>query len=222
MADGKRATTRGIFYWVLVGGALSLAAITIGFSVFANAIGSLEQPAALRPADAIVVLTGGQKRLAPALMLLDDGKGKKLLISGVNPSTTMSDIRKIAPIKPELYDCCITLDRKALDTIGNAKQSVEWITKNAFKKIILVTNNYHMPRSLIEIRRVAPDLDIQPYAVVNSDISNGQWLKSPGAFRVIALEYAKYIATRLHLLSSISNQSPDVMQASTTSVKLKN
>lgn len=221
MADGERAKPRSIFYWIVLSGALALAAITIGFSVFANAIGSLEQPVALRPADAIVVLTGGQKRLSPALMLLNEGKGKELLISGVNPSTTMDDIRRIASIKPELYECCITLDRKALDTIGNAKESVRWIRDNGFEKIILVTSNYHMPRSLIEIRRIAPNLDIQPYAVVNSDISNGRWLKSPEAFRVIALEYAKYIATRLHILSNLKSTSPDIMQASTTGVKLK-
>ena len=106
-------------------------------------------------------------------MLLDEGQGRKLLISGVNPSTTMNDIRRITAINANLYDCCITLDRKAMDTIGNAKESIEWIKANGFEKIILVTNNYHMPRSLIEMRRLAPDLDIQPYAVVNSDIRAG-------------------------------------------------
>lgn len=215
MADGEHAHSRGIKYWILIGGALALAALFIGFSLFANAIASLEQPAELKQADAIVVLTGGQKRLAPALKLLDQGKGKKLLISGVNPSTTMADIQKVTTINPDLFECCITLDHKALDTIGNAKESVQWITDNGFQKIILVTNNYHMPRSLIEIRRVAPTLDIQPYAVVNSDISQGQWLKRPEAFRVIALEYAKYLATRLHLLSSLNNGNPRTMQAST-------
>ena len=215
MADGERVKSRGKLYWVLIGGALALAALFIGFSLFANAIGSLEQPVELKQADAIVVLTGGQKRLDSALMLLDQDKGQKLLISGVNPSTTMADIRKISTIKPELYDCCITLDHKALDTIGNAKESVEWIKENGFQKIILVTNNYHMPRSLMEIRRVAPELDIQPYAVVNSDISQGQWLKRPKAFRVIALEYVKYLATRLHLLSSLSPQNPKTLQATT-------
>lgn len=221
MADGERGKSRGIFYWVLIGGALALAALFIGFSLFANAIGSLEQPVELKQADAIVVLTGGQKRLGPALRLLDQGKGKKLLISGVHPSTTMADIRRISTIKPALYDCCITLDHKALDTIGNAKESVEWIKENGFTKIILVTNNYHMPRSLIEIRRVAPSLEIQPYAVVNSDISQGQWLKRPEAFRVIALEYAKYLATRLHLLSSLNPQNPNTLQAAATSNALK-
>ena len=43
-------------------------------------------------ADGIVVLTGGTSRVSDALELLASGRGKRLLITGVNPGTTTGDI----------------------------------------------------------------------------------------------------------------------------------
>lgn len=204
MTCGDSAKMRNILRWMLIGTALLLAGLFIGFAVFANAVGSLEQPATLQKADAIIVLTGGQKRLEPALELLGQGKGAKLLISGVHPTARMEDIRRISNLDPDLYDCCIELDRVAQDTIGNATEGADWAKQNGYDTIILVTSNYHMPRSLIELQRADPDLTILPYAVVNTDISNGRWATHPEAFRVIAIEYAKYLASRLKLMRQAS------------------
>ncbi len=49
-------------------------------------------------ADGIVVLTGGASRIEDAIQLLAQGNGRRLLISGVHPST--SD-RAIAQLRPE-------------------------------------------------------------------------------------------------------------------------
>src|SRR5690349_20970587 len=43
-----------------------------------------------RPADGIVVLTGGASRITDAIELLAAGRGKRLLISGVHPTTSSS------------------------------------------------------------------------------------------------------------------------------------
>ena len=45
-----------------------------------------------RKADGIVVLTGGTSRITDALELLAAGRGRRLLITGVNPGTTTADI----------------------------------------------------------------------------------------------------------------------------------
>ena len=61
------------------------------------------------------------------------------------------------------------------------------------KTIILVTNNYHMARSLLELQRLDPRLTIAPYPVVNSDLSNGKWMMQPEVVRVLLAEYMKYL-----------------------------
>jgi len=50
-----------------------------------------------RNADGIVVLTGGTSRVSDALELLSSGRGKRLLITGVNPGTTTASTTTIPP-----------------------------------------------------------------------------------------------------------------------------
>ena len=50
-------------------------------------------------ADAIIVLTGGVKRLAAGFDLLVAGRSNLLFVSGVNTSVKLSDIQKISKIK---------------------------------------------------------------------------------------------------------------------------
>ena len=45
-------------------------------------------------ADGIVVLTGGEHRLAEAARLLAEGRGKRLLISGANRMTSRDDLQR--------------------------------------------------------------------------------------------------------------------------------
>ena len=59
-----------------------------GFLAFAAAIPeTVRDPD--RPVDAIVVLTGGDSRLAEGFALLDQGLAKKMLISGVSNGVDM-------------------------------------------------------------------------------------------------------------------------------------
>src|SRR5262245_9694277 len=48
-------------------------------------------------ADGIVVLTGGSSRVADAIELLSEGRGKRLLITGVHRATTTAEIARLAP-----------------------------------------------------------------------------------------------------------------------------
>ena len=76
---------------LLVGGSLAFLG---GFAAFATHIARLTTPTDLPSADAIIVLTGGEKRLTAAVDLLEAGKGKRLLISGVHPKARLSDLRR--------------------------------------------------------------------------------------------------------------------------------
>ncbi len=168
-------------------------AFGIGFGWFANHVSHLATPADPQKADAIIVLTGGQSRLDAGMSLLAMGKGERLLISGVHPSASRRQLQKATGGDKKLFSCCVDIDRAALDTIGNAEESAKWVETHAYGSVILVTNNYHMPRTLLEMGRLLRDARLEPYPVVNSNLENGEWLTKPEALRVLFTEYNKYL-----------------------------
>ncbi len=170
-----------------------LAAFLIGFAYFSENVARMGEPDEVNPADAIVVLTGGQSRIEAALDLLKRNKGERLLISGVNADTTKSALRNALGADKRLFECCVDIGYEAKDTVGNAAETQTWLTDHKYQDIILVTNNYHMSRSLLEMQRIDPRLTIAPYPVVNSDLTNGKWMLDPDAVRVLLAEYMKYL-----------------------------
>jgi len=173
----------------------ALAALFMGgFVLFAHHIGALAPPQEPQSADAIIVLTGGQSRIDAALDLLRSGKGRRLLISGVNPMADADDLRAATGAEKTLFNCCVDIDHAALDTVGNAEESAKWMQANAYDSVIVVTSNYHMPRSLLEMRRHVQAADVQPYPVVNTPIATGDWLTKPHVLRLLFKEYTKFLA----------------------------
>jgi uncharacterized SAM-binding protein YcdF (DUF218 family) len=166
----------------------------VGFGLFAGHISSLATPDTPEKADAIIVLTGGQARIDAAVALLKSGVGQRLLISGVNPLADRDDISAMTGGDKQLFACCVDIDHAALDTIGNAEESAKWVTSHAYSRVILVTNNYHMPRSLLEMRRLMGSAELVPYPVVNARHDGSNWLTQPDALRVLFTEYMKYLA----------------------------
>ena len=192
------APARRLPFVVHVVWALSVIGIVLfagGFIVFASHVSRLDMPAEPRTADAIIVLTGGSARIDTGVELLMAGKGQRLLISGVNPMARVEDLRRVTGGDRELFACCVDIDHAALDTIGNAEESAKWVMEHSFASVILVTNNYHMPRSLMEMRRYLGELDLQPYPVVNRRLDRAEWLKRPEAVRVLFTEYVKLIGS---------------------------
>lgn len=147
------------------------------------------------PVDGIVVLTGGADRLAVGLDLLRRGEAKRLLISGVHPDTGPADLSENSIATAELFDCCVDLGRAARDTRGNALEAAHWTADHAYKRIIIVTSDYHMPRTLVEFRSAMPKVQLLPYPVHPSDIHLEAWWRYPGTTRLLASEYTKYLLT---------------------------
>ncbi|MCX7305660.1 MAG: YdcF family protein [Hyphomicrobiales bacterium] len=174
-----------------VAGALLL--FVAGFALFATHVSRMATPKNPDRADAIIVLTGGQARLDAAVDLLKSGKGERLLISGVHPATSSKSLQAATGADKALFSCCVDIDRDALDTIGNAEESAKWVRSHDYGRVILVTNNYHMPRSLLEVGRLIGSAQLEPYPVVNSNLDNGGWIARPEALRVLFTEYSKYL-----------------------------
>ncbi|UDL88167.1 YdcF family protein [Mesorhizobium sp. PAMC28654] len=188
--SGRLATALRVFSFLLLAFVVLFAG---GFGWFANKVSHLTTPANPAKADAIIVLTGGQSRLDAAMDLLASGKGERLLISGVHPSASRRQLQAAIGGDKKLFSCCVDIDRAALDTIGNAEESAKWVESHAYGTVILVTNNYHMPRSLLEMGRLLHNAKLEPYPVVNANLDNGGWLTKPEALRVLFTEYNKYL-----------------------------
>jgi uncharacterized SAM-binding protein YcdF (DUF218 family) len=153
------------------------------------------EPAA---ADGIVVLTGANsnERIAAALQLLAAHKGRRVLVSGVNREVTREQLRLASGAVQRIYDCCVDLGFTAADTVGNARETAEWAKAMRFQSLIVVTSDYHMPRAMLEARAVLrpPAVTLQTYAVPTAALKTRHWWRSPGAARLLVVEYSKYLA----------------------------
>jgi uncharacterized SAM-binding protein YcdF (DUF218 family) len=193
----------------LVGGLLRLAVavglgaaatLAAGFWMFVAHI-ERDEPEPRATADAIVVLTGGSDRIPDAVQLLAEGRGKRLLITGVDRQASPRAVARLMPDHGDLFGCCVDLDYGASNTIGNAIETRRWVRAHAIRSLIVVTSNYHMPRALIELRRAMPDVRFIPRPVVPYGFDAGGWWRDPVAARLLAVEYAKFLAASLRAMA---------------------
>ncbi|MDQ0456568.1 YdcF family protein [Rhizobium paknamense] len=168
------------------------ACLVAGFLHFADRVTMMAPPADPK-ADAIVVLTGGYQRIDKAMELLQKGAGQRLLISGVDPSTSPAQIRRMTQTSSSLFDCCVDIGYQAIDTVGNANEATRWIHDKRYQSVLIVTSNYHMQRSLMELRRLDSRTDFIAYPVVNGDLRTKAWFSDPNALRTMLAEYVKML-----------------------------
>lgn len=150
-----------------------------------------------RPTDAIVVLTGGSHRLGTGLELLAAGRAKKLFVSGVYDGVDVQELLKLSRRSPTELECCITLGYSADSTIGNAYETADWMRDQGFRSLRLVTANYHMRRSLLELSMAMPDVELVPHPVVAPTVHLDDWWMWPGTANLLVNEYNKLLVVGL-------------------------
>src|SRR5215471_483658 len=91
------------------------------------------------PTDAIVVLTGGRLRLQSGIELLREGKGRKLFVSGVNQQVDLDELLRVSGNAPDWASCCTALGHDADNTLGNARETAQWMRGQGFRSLRLVT-----------------------------------------------------------------------------------
>lgn len=182
-----------------VGTAVSL--VALGFVLFANAVMREPEVQNVR-ADGIVVLTGGQDRIAEAARLLQDGRGQRLLISGVNQKTGRPSLLKISGLDEKIFTCCVDLGYAALNTVGNAEETRRWAEALGYDRLIVVTASYHMPRSLAELARVMPNIELVPHPVAPDGLKRKVWWLDVAATRLLASEYIKFLPAAARLVAA--------------------
>ena len=147
-------------------------------------------------ADAILVFTGGNNRLDTGFKLLRSNHANQLFISGVHRGVdVVSLIKNFSDDAKNPISCCVTLGYNAGDTYGNAKESLSWINANKYKKVILVTSSYHMPRSLYYLKKADFLLTVYSYPILSEYGDKNSWGDLPGTRSLIISEYNKYLIT---------------------------
>jgi uncharacterized SAM-binding protein YcdF (DUF218 family) len=188
---------------------LAGAALLLGFLFFAT-VATREDTGRTARADGIVVLTGGVLRISTAGQLLEDGKAKRLLVSGINRVTTRSDIQRLLKINAAMFTCCVDLGYAAQDTRGNADETRNWAKRNKFKSLIVVTASYHMPRSLAELSQAMPDIEFISHPVLPGKFKENPWWLTPSNAVFLAREYLKYLpAAARSIASRLTNSTGD-------------
>ncbi|ALG74401.1 hypothetical protein VY88_19560 [Azospirillum thiophilum] len=157
-------------------------------------------PDAGRTTDAIVVLTGGSNRLGTGLELLAAGRARKLFVSGVYDGVEVQELLKLSRHSPTEMECCITLGYSADSTIGNAYETADWMRDQGFRSLRVVTANYHMRRSLLELSMAMPDMELVPHPVVAPTVHLDEWWLWPGTANLLVNEYNKLLVASLRWL----------------------
>jgi uncharacterized SAM-binding protein YcdF (DUF218 family) len=158
----------------------------LGFALFAVTLG---EPAAADTPDvnAIVAITGGKGRIERGATLLGEGKGRRLLIAGADPSVRKIDLVRRLGGKRKLFECCVDLGSESVDTRSNAEEAKRWIERHRYKSIRLVTSDWHMRRARYEFnRQLGKGIEIIPDAV-----------RTEPNFMTLFAEYNKYVLRRL-------------------------
>jgi uncharacterized SAM-binding protein YcdF (DUF218 family) len=151
------------------------------------------------PTNAIVVLTGGSQRVNSGIALLREGKGRMLFISGVNHHVDLEGLLRSSGEGLESagawISCCVVLGYRAVDTLGNARETAQWMRQQGFHSLRLVTAWYHMRRSLLEFERAMPEIEIVPHPVFPDLVAHEHWWARPETAALLVTEYAKYLAS---------------------------
>ena len=167
-------------------GSLLLILYGLGFALFGVTLGKPAKASAERT-DGIVVITGGSGRIEHAVDVLDEGKGKRLLVAGADPSVTKADLVRRLGGKQRLFNCCVDLGSESVDTRSNAEETRRWLERKRFKSVRLITSDWHMRRARYEFRRVlGGDFEVVPDAV-----------RTEPGFMTLFGEYNKYLLRRI-------------------------
>lgn len=156
----------------------------MGFAWFAFA---LPQPNDDAKADAVVVLTGGANRIDRAISLLENKKVSKMLISGVDRDVKPKELAAEYKRDEALFECCIDLGFRSVDTRSNALETARWAARHDVKSIMLVTHDWHMRRARLEL-----DSAIDSGTIIINDA-----VKTSPSLNILFKEYNKYIIRQI-------------------------
>jgi uncharacterized SAM-binding protein YcdF (DUF218 family) len=157
---------------------------TFGFLWFAAA---LPQPVDGAKTDGIVVPTGGAGRIDRGLDVLRKHEAEAMLVTGVDREVKPGEFAAEYRVPAHIMSCCVTLGFAAVDTRGNAAETADWLKRNDYHSLRLVTTDWHMRRAAGELESALP----KGVTVVRDAVPSRPRLG------ILFLEYNKLIASTL-------------------------
>jgi uncharacterized SAM-binding protein YcdF (DUF218 family) len=165
---------------------LLLLLYALGFILFAFTLGK-PASADANATDAAVVLTGGSGRIEHAIDVLRQGRAKRLLVAGADPSVTKRDLARRIPGSNNLLKCCVDLGSESVDTRSNAEEAARWLKKQGFQSLRLITSDWHMRRARYEFGKVLG----RKYIILTDAV------RTEPSFLTLFGEYNKYLLRRV-------------------------
>jgi uncharacterized SAM-binding protein YcdF (DUF218 family) len=85
--------------------------------------------------------------------------------------------------------------------------------QQGFSSLRLVTAWYHMPRSLLELDRAMPEIEIIAHPVFPDEVNQEQWWVSRATMLLLASEYGKYLGALLRPVVERLRSAPTLRSA---------
>ena len=153
-----------------------------------------------RKADVILVLAGDWRggRIVHAGKLVREGFAPKALVSGPGAYYDVhEDEAAIAYAARRGYAASYfePLRISATSTESEALAILPKLRAMGYKKVLVVTSDYHTRRASRIYRRLAPDLDLSVTAAPDAIFSAGGWWKSREGQKTWLLEFTKLVTS---------------------------
>lgn len=146
----------------------------------------------LQPADVILVFAGSLDRIKTGYKLVNQGYADSLIVSPEIPE-------KIAEYNKRfnLRQTAITIiEDHAMSTFENALYTDKLVEAYNFRDVILVTSDYHMPRSYFIMRLLtSPGVRIQRYSVYETNESTSSRQRLVQRWRLLVFEMIQLYGT---------------------------
>jgi uncharacterized SAM-binding protein YcdF (DUF218 family) len=171
-----------------------LVLLLLGAAAIPHLIARGEGHSSGKTADAILVLTGGENRIAAGFRAWEEGKGKELFILGAGREATLSSILPAGTEISPAQLLRIHIEGWSENTLENAFSAKSAVVSRGYREVIIVTSDYHVPRAYLAMRKILPpDISISVSPVVSNWRRKGAWHRLPRLFLVEGWKYWGYL-----------------------------
>jgi uncharacterized SAM-binding protein YcdF (DUF218 family) len=186
----RRLAKSLVFVGLLAGAGI----FVLGLADYQKQIATVRAPEPMPAADGVVALTGGSReRLTFAMDILEAGGAREMLVSGVNDAVPDDDVAALLNGPAALIKDKVEFGKSAADTVGNARETAEWARRHQLKTIIVVTDDYHMPRALLELRTRVREAELIAAPVPTGYVHRDSTSASLEGTKRLVTEYSKYL-----------------------------
>jgi len=132
-----------------------------------------------RPADALMVLSGGEGRIAEGYRAWSSGAAAEFYILGAGRDVPLPRLVPAAAALTAAARARVHVEGWSENTLENAFSAKTAAEERKFSSVILVTSDYHVPRAWATFRKVLPTRVALHVLPVRSD----RWTSAGAAWR---------------------------------------